>query len=163
MVIFWTGAECRLQRRHQSMSDFVIGNNLFLLHRSELAFFLLISGDNNLDTFFQIRLRLPHSGPLRTARSAASLIMLASSAPEVPAAILAIVWKSTSSDALIFLACTFKIASRPARSGSSTGTRLSNLPGRGQRRVKGFRTVGCRQNNDAVVPLKTIHLCQKLV
>ena len=68
--------------------------------------------------------------PSRTARSAASLMMLASSAPEVPAAILAMVWKSTSSAALIFLAWTFRIASRPARSGSSTGTRRSKRPGR---------------------------------
>ena len=41
----------------------------------------------------------------------------------------ATVRKSTSSEVLIFLECTFKMASRPARSGSSTGTRLSKRPG----------------------------------
>ena len=40
------------------------------------------------------------------------------------------VWKSTSSAVLIFLAWTFRMASRPARSGSSTGTRRSKRPGR---------------------------------
>ena len=65
-----------------------------------------------------------------TARSAASLTMLASSAPEAPAVALASSRKSTSSAILIFLACTRRIASRPCKSGSSTGIRLSKRPGR---------------------------------
>ena len=68
--------------------------------------------------------------PLRTARRAASFTILASSAPDAPEAMRAMVWKFTSSAVLIFLAWTFKIASRPARSGSSTGTRRSKRPGR---------------------------------
>ena len=68
--------------------------------------------------------------PSRTARSAASFTMLASSAPEAPEAMRAILLKSTSSATLIFFAWTCKIASRPLRSGSSTGTRRSKRPGR---------------------------------
>ena len=56
-------------------------------------------------------------------------MIFASSAPDAPDAIRAIVWKSTSSPTLIFLACTLRIASRPFRSGSSTGTRRSKRPG----------------------------------
>ena len=68
--------------------------------------------------------------PSRTARSAASLIILASSAPEAPAAALAMALKSMSSPSFTFFAWTRRIASLPARSGSSTGTLLSNRPGR---------------------------------
>ena len=56
--------------------------------------------------------------------------MLASSAPDAPDAAFAISLKSTLSETLIFFACTFKISSRPCRSGSSTGIRLSKRPGR---------------------------------
>ena len=70
------------------------------------------------------------SRPARTARSAASLTMLASSAPDAPAAMRAIALKSRPGSHLTFLACTRRIASRPMRSGSSTGTRRSKRPGR---------------------------------
>ena len=68
--------------------------------------------------------------PSLTARRAASLTILASSAPEAPEAIRAILLKSTLSATLILRACTFRISSLPFRSGSSTGTRLSKRPGR---------------------------------
>ena len=57
-------------------------------------------------------------------------MMLASSAPEAPEAMRAMTWKSTSGVVLILRACTFKMASRPCKSGSSTGTRRSKRPGR---------------------------------
>ena len=58
------------------------------------------------------------------------MTMLASSAPEAPTAALAISSKRTLSAILIFLAWTFRISSRPCRSGSSTGILLSKRPGR---------------------------------
>ena len=67
--------------------------------------------------------------PSRTARRAASLTMLASSAPEAPEAAFAISWKFTLSAILILRACTFRISSRPCKSGSSTGIRRSKRPG----------------------------------
>ena len=67
--------------------------------------------------------------PSLTARRAASFIILASSAPEAPEAALAMALKSMLSPSRTFLACTFKIASLPAKSGNSTGTLLSNRPG----------------------------------
>ena len=57
-------------------------------------------------------------------------MIFASSAPEAPEAMRAICAKSTSLESFTFLACTFRIASRPLRSGSSTGTRRSKRPGR---------------------------------
>ena len=33
----------------------------------------------------------------------------------------------------------------------------------GQGGIKGFRAVGCRQNDHSIVSLKAIHLCKKLV
>ena len=68
--------------------------------------------------------------PSRTARSAASLIMLASSAPLAPEAVRATALKSTLSEILIFLACRRRISSLPFRSGSSTGILRSKRPGR---------------------------------
>ena len=68
--------------------------------------------------------------PSRTARSAASLTIFASSAPEAPAAAFAISSKRTESAILIFFAWTLRISSRPFKSGSSTGIRLSKRPGR---------------------------------
>ena len=55
--------------------------------------------------------------------------MLASSAPDAPDAILAIILKSILPSVFTFFACTFRISSLPCKSGSSTGTLLSNLPG----------------------------------
>ena len=67
---------------------------------------------------------------LRTARRADSLMRLARSAPEAPAAARATRSRSTSGASFTFLACTFRMATRPSRSGSSTGMRRSKRPGR---------------------------------
>ena len=66
---------------------------------------------------------------MRTARSAPSLIMFASSAPLAPTVALAMALKSTDSSILTSFPCTRRIASRPLRSGSSTGILLSKRPG----------------------------------
>ena len=68
--------------------------------------------------------------PFLTARIAASLIMFARSEPTAPAVASAIACKSTVSSRETFLACTFKISTRPFRSGRSTMTRRSKRPGR---------------------------------
>ena len=83
--------------------------------------------------------------PFLTAPKAASLTMFASSAPDAPDVILAMIFISISVDSFIFLACNSKIASLPFRSGSSTGILLSNLPGlsRAGSRVSG-RLVAAR-------------------
>ena len=67
--------------------------------------------------------------PCLTALIAASFIILARSAPTAPGVPLAIESKSTSSANLTSLLWTFKIAFLPIRSGLSTITLLSNLPG----------------------------------
>ena len=68
--------------------------------------------------------------PFLAVKIAASFKRLARSAPENPAVILATVRKFTSGAIGLFLACTFKICSRPFTSGRFTLICLSNLPGR---------------------------------
>ena len=66
----------------------------------------------------------------RAARSAASLITFANSAPENPGVPRAKSCKHTSSAAGTFLICTFRICSLPRTSGKPTLTCLSKRPGR---------------------------------
>ena len=73
------------------------------------------------------------------ASKAASFSTFAKSAPVKPGVLLAIVAKSTSLAIGLFFACTFKIISRPLRSGAPTPTWRSNLPGR---KSAGSRTSG---------------------
>ena len=72
--------------------------------------------------------------PMRTARRAASLIMLARSAPEAPGVWRATAPKSMADSILTSFACSLRMDSRPARSGSSTGMRRSKRPGRSSAR-----------------------------
>ncbi len=66
----------------------------------------------------------------RAASNAASLTRLARSAPTMPGVDAAIRPSSTSSPSGMPRVCTFRIASRPARSGACTATRRSKRPGR---------------------------------
>ena len=68
--------------------------------------------------------------PWRAARSAASLTMFARSAPTKPGVLAAITLKSTAGESFIFLACSWRIFSRPLTSGRSTSTWRSKRPGR---------------------------------
>ena len=81
MVIFWTGRRIGLLGRYQRVADLMIGyNHLFLIGHNGVLF--LIAGNNHFDAFLQICLRCTPFVPSRTARRAASLTMLASSAPD---------------------------------------------------------------------------------
>ena len=66
----------------------------------------------------------------RADSKAASLSTFAKSAPVKPGVRLAISARSTSSAIGLFLECTLRICSRPARSGAPTPIWRSNLPGR---------------------------------
>ena len=66
----------------------------------------------------------------RAVSSAASLITLARSAPDIPTVRLASGRKSTSGANGLPLECTARIACRPLRSGCPTGICRSNRPGR---------------------------------
>ena len=76
-------------------------------------------------SFWQIALR-----PCFTARIAASLIIFARSAPTAPLVASATAARSTVSSIFTFFACTFRMSSRPFRSGRSTMIRRSKRPGR---------------------------------
>ena len=72
---------------------------------------------------------ITNSLPFLTALNAASFTILARSAPTAPGVPFAIDSKSTSGDILTSLEWTFNIATLPLKSGLSTITLLSNLPG----------------------------------
>ncbi|CDA97821.1 uncharacterized protein BN749_01389 [Firmicutes bacterium CAG:65] len=73
---------------------------------------------------------LTNSLPSLTALMAASLIILARSEPTAPLVASAIASRSTVSSIFTSLACTFRISTRPLRSGLSTMIRRSKRPGR---------------------------------
>ena len=77
--------------------------------------------------------------PFLTARIAASLIIFARSEPTAPDVASAMPSRSTVSSSDTFLACTFRISTRPFRSGLSTIIRRSKRPGRSS---AGSRTSG---------------------
>ena len=68
--------------------------------------------------------------PARAHSNAASFNTLARSAPVKPGVRTAIICRSTSGTNGLPLACTFRIASRPSKSGASTATWRSKRPGR---------------------------------
>ncbi len=78
------------------------------------------------------------------------MTMLASCAPDAPAVIRAIRLTSISFSLLIFFKWTFKIASLPIKSGSSTRTCRSKRPGR---RRAGSRTSGLLVAASMMTPL----------
>ena len=73
---------------------------------------------------------LTNSLPSLTALMAASLIIFARSEPTAPLVASAIASRSTVSSIFTSLACTFRISTRPLRSGLSTMIRRSKRPGR---------------------------------
>ena len=73
---------------------------------------------------------LTYSLPIFTALIAASLIIFARSEPTAPDVASAISFKSTESSISTSFECTFRISTRPLRSGLSTIIRLSKRPGR---------------------------------
>ena len=77
--------------------------------------------------------------PSRAVKRAASFNTFARSAPVNPGVRRAKFFRSTSSEIGLFFACTFKISSRPLRSGRSTGICRSKRPGR---KSAGSRTSG---------------------
>mmetsp|Transcript_5633 Transcript_5633/g.10623 ORF Transcript_5633/g.10623 Transcript_5633/m.10623 type:complete len:361 (+) Transcript_5633:879-1961(+) len=66
----------------------------------------------------------------RAVTMAASLSRFIKEAPEKPVVRAATMARSTDASKGLLRACTFKMASRPVRSGRSTGTRRSKRPGR---------------------------------
>ena len=87
MVIFCTGAEWVCFAATKGVADLVVGHDLFSLV-GEDGVLLLVARDDHLDALLQVG--LSHAlAARRTARRAASLTMLASSAPDAPEAIRA--------------------------------------------------------------------------
>jgi hypothetical protein len=109
------------------MPDFVIGHDAFFLI-GQNGIFLLVAGDDDFHTFLKISLTgggttiadspqgrfIDDVGQFRAGGAGSQT----GDRREI-----------TSSASLIFLAWTFRMASRPFKSGNSTGTRRSKRPG----------------------------------
>ena len=101
--------------------------------------------------------------PTRAARSAASLIRLARSAPEKPGVPRASTRGSTSGASGTLRIWTFRIFSRPPTSGFGTTTWRSKRPGRSSAGSSTSGTVGGGDQDHAFVGLEAVHLDQQLV
>ena len=147
--------------RHKGMADLVVGYDaLFVVGQDGVL--LLVAGNDHLDALLKVGLRhalapCPHGTQSSFIYNVGQLCAGGTGGHACHG-----VEVHTRGD-LHFLACTFKISSRPFRSGSSTGTRRSNRPGRVRGRVEGIRAVGSRQNDDTGVALKAVHLGKQLV
>ena len=122
-----------------------------LLLVGEDGVFLLIAGDDHLDALLQVGLGDALCGPSRTARRAASLTMLASSAPEAPEAMRAMVLKSTSAASLDLLGVDLEDSLPALQVRQLHGHPAVEATGAGQGRVQRLRAVGGRQDDDARV------------
>ena len=110
-------------------------------------------------------IRLPSS---RAVSSAASLMTLARSAPDMPTVRLASPSKLTSGANGLPLACTASTARRPARSGALTGICRSNRPGRSSagsrmsgRLVAAMRMMSARASKPSISTSSWLSVCSR--
>lgn len=148
-----------LQGGNQRVADLVIGHDALLLGREHLVF--RCAPAITVSTLSSRSAVVTRLRPMRTARSAASLMMLANSAPEEPAVARATISKSTAS-CFTRLRCTSRIALRPSRSGSSIWIRRSKRRAQ-QCLVEALGTVRSGQDHHALAAVKPVHLGQQLV
>ena len=71
--------------------------------------------------------------------------------------------RSTLGASGTFFTCTLRIASRPMMSGLETTTCRSKRPGRSSARIENVGSVGCGDQNDALIGFKAIHFNEQLV
>ena len=150
-----------LKSSHQRMSNLMIGNHFFLLigkHR----IFLLVTCNNYLNTFFQIcfcnygtsTADCPKCCLINNICQLCTGCARCHTCNCMEIHIIRRFDFSCMNLQNCFTACKIRKLNR------NTTVKTART---GKRRVKGFRTVGCCQNDNAVVALKAIHLCQQLV
>ena len=151
----------RQDRRDERVAALVVRGVLFSssvmimdLRSGPIMTLSLAYSKSIISTFFLLK---------RAAFSAASLTRLARSAPEKPGVPRAMTERSTFSESGVLRVCTFRICSRPRRSGRSTTTRRSKRPGPQERRVEDVGTVRGGDEDDALVRVEAVHLDEQRV
>ena len=134
-----------------------------LFARGDDGVLALITGDDRLDGFLHVALRDSLAVVLNSGNGGLvdDVRQFRAGAAARCAGDLRI--DRCSASVLTSFACTRRIASRPARSGSSTGMRRSKRPGRSSALSRISGSVGRRQNDDALARVKTVHLGEQLV
>ena len=99
----------------------------------------------------------------RAAFRAASLTRLARSAPEKPGVPRAMTERSTFSASGVLRVWTFRICSRPRRSGPVHDDAAVEAAGPQERRVQDVRPVGRGDEDDALVRVEAVHLDEQRV
>ena len=128
MVILWTGSVC--VNREVTSAWPVSWYATMRFSSSDITRFFFSSPAIMTSIASSSSCWLTRTFPARTARSAASFMIFSKSAPEAPGVARATTSKSTSGSISTFLACTFRISTRPFWSGRSTIILRSKRPGR---------------------------------
>ena len=147
--------------RHKGVADLVVGHDaLFLV--GEDGVLLLVARDDHLDALLKVG--LGHALAARADGPQGSFV------DDVGQLGAGCTGGHPGHDAEIdaggqrdLLGVDFQDLLAALQVGQLHGHPAVEAAGAGEGRVKGFRAVGGRQNDDAVVPLKTVHLGQKLV
>ena len=150
-----------LHGRHQGVPDLVVGNDLLFLlaHHGVLP---LIAGDDRLHAFHQVFLR--HLVPAHPDRPQGGLVddvgqLRAAGAAGCPGDLLHVDGSAHFDVPGVHLQNRF-----PARQIRQLHRDPPVEPARPQQRgIQGFRPVRGRQNDHALVPVKSVHLRQQLV
>ena len=143
------------------MADLVVGNRpLFLIGQDGI--FLLITGDDNLDAFFQIGLcrkaaPIP-DGAKRCFVYDVGKLRAGSTGGHTGDFVEIYVFRY-----LDLFCMDFQDGFPAQQVGQFHRNPTIETSGAGQCRVQRFRPVGSRQNNDAVVAFKTVHFGQQLI
>ena len=151
----------RLQRRYQRMTDLMVGDNLLLIP-GNTGILLLISGNNRLDTLFQILLGHGFSShpycPQRRLIDNVCQLRAARTVGGTGDLIVIHTLIHFNLFAMDFQNCLTAFQIRQLYRNPAVKTSRTK-----QSRIEGFRTVGRRQNDNTLLTVKTIHLSQKLV
>ena len=151
----------RLQSSDQRMANLMVGDDLLFIIGHD-GVFLLIAGDDDLNAFLQVCL-LYDCAPT-AHRTEGSFV------DDVRKLCAGGSGGHTGDGMEVHIVRRFDLLRMDLEDGFTTcevrqlhGNTAVKAAGAGQRRVKGLRAVGRRQNDDAVVAFKAVHLGQKLV
>ena len=151
----------RLHRRDERVADLVIGNDLLLLI-GENGVFLLISGDDDLDALFEVRLRdngaaVAH-GAQRGLVDDVGKLRAGSAGGHTRDGVEIHVLRR-----LDFAGVNFQNGLASGKIGQLHRHAAVKAAGARERRVERFGTVRCSKDDDAVVSFKAVHFRKKLV
>ena len=150
-----------LQRRHQCVADLVVRHHLLFLI-GENGVFLLITGDHHFNAFFQIGFVYDGAAVADCAKRClvddVGKLCAGCTGSHAGDGVQIHIIGCFDLFGVDFQNCLTACKVRQLHRHTAVKT-----AGAGQRRVKGFRPVGGRQNDHAGIALKAVHLGQKLV